>query len=95
MSIDRYLLGNHGHQTHPSGVWVKYEDHKAVVDEMLEALERAFDEMNAVRARDGAPISPSIGGRYLMKPCPDKLWDEVTNMLDKAIAKAKGESDEE
>jgi len=66
---------------------------KAAPD-MLEALEVAAREMNAIRARDGSPqhIDWHRGQPMQTDSCAPEAWDEWTEQCFSAIAKARGET---
>ncbi len=58
--------------------------------ELLEALELATHELNAIRARDGHPVSYQFGpnGPIRIDLCTDEWWDELTEKCFAVIAKA-------
>ncbi len=62
----------------------------AAAPELLEALELATYELNAIRARDGHPVSYQFGpnGPIRIDLCTDEWWDELTEKCFAAIAKA-------
>ncbi|KKN77921.1 hypothetical protein LCGC14_0354860 [marine sediment metagenome] len=62
-----------------------------VVGEMREALELATHELNAIRARDGAPqhIEWDRGDPAQVSSCTDEWWDELTEKCLAVLAKAK------
>ncbi len=62
----------------------------AAAPELLEALELATHELNAIRARDGHPVSYQFGpnGPIRIDLCTDEWWDELTEKCFATIAKA-------
>ena len=67
----------------------------AAAPELLAALELAANELNAIRARDGAPqhIEWDRGRPLQTSACTEQWWDELTDRCFAAIAKARGEAD--
>jgi len=60
--------------------------------EMLKVLKLVYKELNAIRARDGAPqhVDWYRGKPIQTDGCTHEWWDELTNKCDKLIAKAEG-----
>lgn len=65
----------------------------AAAPDMLEAPKLAAKELNAIRARDGAPqhIDWYRGIPMQTSSCTDEWWDELTETCFAAIAKATGD----
>lgn len=61
-------------------------------EELVAALKLATNELNAIRARDGAPQHIDwYGGRPLQTDsCTKEWWNELTDRCFAAIAKAEG-----
>lgn len=67
---------------------------EGVIDELLAALKLATRELNAIRARDGAPLLVSYtwnGVPMVTKSCTEGWWDELTERCFKAIELAERE----
>ena len=64
----------------------------AAAPKMLEALKLACKELNAIRARDGAPqaISWDRGQPMQISLCTEEWWNELTDKCTDAIDKAEG-----
>ncbi len=67
----------------------------AAAPEMLEALRLAAKELNAIRARDGAPqhIDWHRGQPLQTSSCTEEWWDELTDKCFAAIARVEGEDE--
>jgi hypothetical protein len=64
----------------------------AAAPDLLAALRKATHELNAIRARDGAPqhISWDRGHAIQTDGCPHEYWDTLTEECFAAIARATG-----
>lgn len=64
----------------------------AAAPELLEALKLATNELNIIRARDGAPqhIDWHRGRPLQTSSCTEEWWNELTEKCFAAIAKAEG-----
>ncbi len=64
---------------------------KAINADLLAMLKLATHELNAIRARDGAPqhIDWYRGRPMQNSSCTDEWWDELTEKCFAAIAKAE------
>lgn len=64
----------------------------AAAPELAEALRLATQELNAIRARDGAPqhIDWYRGQPMQSSSCTDEWWDELTEQCFAALKKAEG-----
>jgi hypothetical protein len=67
------------------------EQQLAAARAMLAALEKATHELNAIRARDGAPqhIDWHQGRPMQTSSCTHEYWDDMTEECWAAIAAAK------
>ena len=59
-------------------------------DDMAEALRLAWNEINAIRARSGAPLAIDWGpqGPIQWQLCTEEWWDELTEKCHDALVKA-------
>ncbi len=64
----------------------------AAAPDLLAALQKATHELNAIRARDGAPqhIAWDRGHPIQTDSCTHEYWDALTNECFNAISKATG-----
>jgi hypothetical protein len=68
-----------------------YDTPKAAASALLAALRKAADELNAIRARDGAPqhIDWHRGNPIQTDACTHEYWDALTEECFAAIARAE------